>query len=205
MARIVTHLQLRGRTAAEWATNAFTVFEDELALERDTGRFKFGDGVTRYTLLPYATAGSPFDGGVSGVYFADSYPVGGGYQQAAFGSTASPDALGFNAQVPCADFALPPGIYTVFAFANINDFKDATNIAVSLVCATTGDSTNPGQTGRVQLGAVPRAWDDIDLSMMLYVLPGEVGDVTVVVNDDSTGDPPDASIGLTFRRIVDLS
>lgn len=44
-----------GGTAAEWAANDIVPLLRELALETDTRKFKFGDGVTAYSALPYAS------------------------------------------------------------------------------------------------------------------------------------------------------
>ncbi|WP_422057700.1 hypothetical protein [Sphingomonas sp.] len=47
--------QVIGGTVAEWAANDIVPLVRELALETDTGRFKFGNGVTAYSGLPYAS------------------------------------------------------------------------------------------------------------------------------------------------------
>lgn len=61
MAR-VNLIQLRGGTAAAW-TSANPVLElREPGVETDTRRFKFGDGVTAWNSLPYASADSHFLG-----------------------------------------------------------------------------------------------------------------------------------------------
>jgi hypothetical protein len=61
MAR-VNLIQLRGGTAAAW-TSANPVLElREPGVETDTRRFKFGDGVTAWNSLPYASANSHFLG-----------------------------------------------------------------------------------------------------------------------------------------------
>lgn len=53
-----------GGTAAEWAANDIVPLLRELALETDTRKFKFGDGVTAYSALPYASGVSW--GGITG-------------------------------------------------------------------------------------------------------------------------------------------
>lgn len=47
---------MRGNTAAWWAANTPSpvLAPREMCVETDTGRFKFGDGVTAWNMLPYA-------------------------------------------------------------------------------------------------------------------------------------------------------
>jgi len=52
MASII-QIQLRRDTAANWTSNNPTLAQGEPALETDTGRLKFGDGVTAYNSLTY--------------------------------------------------------------------------------------------------------------------------------------------------------
>lgn len=53
---IVEHIQLlRGTSDALSRTNP-VLLAGELGFETDTGKFKFGDGVTRWTGLKYAAA-----------------------------------------------------------------------------------------------------------------------------------------------------
>ena len=47
-------IALKGDTAANWATSALVLLKNEPAVETDTGRFKFGDGVKTFAELPYA-------------------------------------------------------------------------------------------------------------------------------------------------------
>lgn len=44
----------RGDTAANWALANPVLAESELGREKDTNRFKFGDGITAWSGLPYA-------------------------------------------------------------------------------------------------------------------------------------------------------
>ena len=65
-------LQLRGDTAANWASANPTLAARELALETDTSKFKIGDGVTAWNSLPYggiAGQGVP-TGGTAGQVLA---------------------------------------------------------------------------------------------------------------------------------------
>lgn len=47
-------IALKGDTAANWATSALVLLKNEPAVETDTGRWKFGDGVKTFAELPYA-------------------------------------------------------------------------------------------------------------------------------------------------------
>lgn len=46
--------RLRRATASEWVAKNPILEEGEPAVEENTGRIKIGDGVTRWTLLPYS-------------------------------------------------------------------------------------------------------------------------------------------------------
>ena len=48
-------IQIRRGTALEWATANTLLAEGELAAELDTGRFKIGDGITRWNDLIYSS------------------------------------------------------------------------------------------------------------------------------------------------------
>lgn len=56
-------IQLRRGTAAEWTTANPVMAEGEIGIEKDTRKFKFGDGVTAWSALEYAGGGGA--GGVS--------------------------------------------------------------------------------------------------------------------------------------------
>lgn len=49
------NLQLRGGTLAAWASANPVLLAREMGVETDTGRFKIGDGVANWNLLPYAS------------------------------------------------------------------------------------------------------------------------------------------------------
>lgn len=51
---MVVQIQVRRDTAANWTSNDPTLAEGEMGLETDTTFFKFGDGATAWTSLPYA-------------------------------------------------------------------------------------------------------------------------------------------------------
>lgn len=46
-------IQLRGGTAAEWASANPILADREFVVETDTKKSKIGDGVTAYNSLPY--------------------------------------------------------------------------------------------------------------------------------------------------------
>lgn len=50
-------LQVRRDTAADWTSSNPTLAEGEPGLEIGTGKIKYGDGVTAWTSLPYASEG----------------------------------------------------------------------------------------------------------------------------------------------------
>lgn len=53
-----TTIQLRRGTAAAWTGADPTLAEGEVGWETDTGKFKFGDGLSAWTTLAYAAGGS---------------------------------------------------------------------------------------------------------------------------------------------------
>lgn len=57
--------KVRGRPAANWVTDNEVLMDRVLGLETDTDKFKFGDGVTAWNSLPYASGLMPADIGVS--------------------------------------------------------------------------------------------------------------------------------------------
>lgn len=46
-------IRFRRRTKADWLADDPVIAESEPVLERDTGKFKIGDGVSRYSELEY--------------------------------------------------------------------------------------------------------------------------------------------------------
>lgn len=52
-------IQLRGDTAANWATQNPIVAQREMALETDTNQFKIGNGIDTYSALPYGGLNGP--------------------------------------------------------------------------------------------------------------------------------------------------
>lgn len=54
---MVVQIQVRRDTAANWTSNDPTLAEGEMGLETDTTFFKFGDGSTAWTSLPYVQDG----------------------------------------------------------------------------------------------------------------------------------------------------
>lgn len=66
-------IQLKRGTAAQWTTQNPILADGEIGFEKDTGKFKFGNGVGTWTALSYFTSG----GGGSSVGGAVSITVGG--------------------------------------------------------------------------------------------------------------------------------
>jgi hypothetical protein len=65
---MAVQIQLRGGTAAQWASANPVLAERELVVETDTKKIKIGDGVTTYNNLPYnPMVGQPttIDGGTA--------------------------------------------------------------------------------------------------------------------------------------------
>jgi hypothetical protein len=60
-------IQLRRGTAAEWTAANPILALGEPGVETDTGRQKFGDGVTAWNSRPYASKGDKGDPGAPGV------------------------------------------------------------------------------------------------------------------------------------------
>lgn len=59
---IKARFEFKGEVAAVWAEKNPILRQDEPGRERDTGKIKFGDGITRWNDLPYFADGS---GGIS--------------------------------------------------------------------------------------------------------------------------------------------
>jgi hypothetical protein len=55
---MATKIQLRGGTAAQWTAANPILSEREVGIETDTRKFKFGDGVTAWNSLAYASSDS---------------------------------------------------------------------------------------------------------------------------------------------------
>ncbi|MBR1439176.1 MAG: hypothetical protein IJ587_11645, partial [Synergistaceae bacterium] len=50
------HILLKSKKAAEWAQDTSTVLlAGEFGVESDTGKFKIGDGSSKWSARPYAT------------------------------------------------------------------------------------------------------------------------------------------------------
>jgi hypothetical protein len=55
---VKTVIKLRNGTAAQWTSTNPTLVKGELGIETDTNKFKFGDGTTAWTALPYVVTSS---------------------------------------------------------------------------------------------------------------------------------------------------
>ena len=55
---VKTVLKLRNGTAAQWTSTNPTLAKGEMGVETDTNKFKFGDGTTAWTSLPYVATSS---------------------------------------------------------------------------------------------------------------------------------------------------
>jgi hypothetical protein len=63
-------IQLRRGTAAEWTSANPVLADGEFGIEKDTGKFKFGNGTTAWTSLAYWVGGAAWNGGTASGYFA---------------------------------------------------------------------------------------------------------------------------------------
>jgi hypothetical protein len=61
--------QQRYDTAANWASNNPVLLEGEIGIESDTRKFKFGNGSSVWSSLPYATAASTLNPVVASILF----------------------------------------------------------------------------------------------------------------------------------------
>lgn len=52
-------IRIKRDTAEGWALKNLILLEDEIGLEIDTRKFKIGNGLTPYALLPYGTLSGP--------------------------------------------------------------------------------------------------------------------------------------------------
>ncbi|WP_314325417.1 glycosyl hydrolase family 28-related protein [Paenarthrobacter ilicis] len=64
---MANRIQLRRGTSAEWAASNPVLAQGEPGIEKDTGKQKFGDGTTVWSLLPYASVGPQGLQGPAGV------------------------------------------------------------------------------------------------------------------------------------------
>ena len=75
---MTTRIQLRRDTAANWTSSNPVLGQGEPGLEEDTGRLKFGDGVTAWRALHYAAVESTMDGGSATSVYLASQGIDGG-------------------------------------------------------------------------------------------------------------------------------
>lgn len=73
---MTARIQLKNDTAANWASNNPVLLKGELGLEIDTLKFKFGDGVSTWTSLSYASQQSAILNATSPQPTDYNYPVG---------------------------------------------------------------------------------------------------------------------------------
>lgn len=66
-----TRIVLRNDTVAKWSSSNPVLLKGEMGVESDTGKFKFGDGVTAWNDLPYAVPELPEGIGEAKVYLVD--------------------------------------------------------------------------------------------------------------------------------------
>lgn len=62
---MANRIQLRRGTAAQWTAANPVLAQGEPGVESDTGKMKFGNGVTAWLALPYASKGDPGPAGVA--------------------------------------------------------------------------------------------------------------------------------------------
>ena len=71
---VITRIQLRAGTAAQWSSVNPVLASGEMGVESDTRKFKFGvGGSTQWNSIPYASAGGS---GGGGFFVAETSPVG---------------------------------------------------------------------------------------------------------------------------------
>ena len=64
---MVTRIQYRRDTVANWATNNPVLLPGEPGIETDTGKIKYGDGTTAWNSLGYVSIGATGPAGASGI------------------------------------------------------------------------------------------------------------------------------------------
>lgn len=98
------HFQLRRGTKAAWLADNTLLAEGELVLELDTGQYKLGDGVTRYSDLPYGGTVGPKGGdGAAATITVGTVTTG------APGSAAAVQNVG-TASAAELNFTIPAGV-----------------------------------------------------------------------------------------------
>lgn len=69
----ITTIRLRRGTAAQWSSANPVLAAGEMGIETDTRKFKFGNGLTQWNSIPYASAGGSTGGGF---FVSENPPVG---------------------------------------------------------------------------------------------------------------------------------
>jgi hypothetical protein len=67
---MAVQIQIRRGTATEWTSANPTLLQGEAGLETNTGRLKYGDGVTAWNSLPY------FLGDTPSIFVSETTPAG---------------------------------------------------------------------------------------------------------------------------------
>jgi hypothetical protein len=124
---IPTRFQWRQDIAANWAANNPTPLQGEPCLETDTWKWKIGDGVTEYNLLPYAVGDIPstaadldYDNTASGLTATDVQAAIDEVAAASgSGGSGGTDDFKFNSVANYSIYGDAPGTWTVSTVADV--------------------------------------------------------------------------------------
>lgn len=134
--------QTIGGTVAEWAADDIVPLVRELALETDTGKFKFGDGVTAYSALPYGSGVAW--GGVTGT-LSDQADL-----QAALNAKEPTIAGGTTGQYLRGDKSWQPLDKAAVGLGNLSNTVTGTG---GVVLATSPTIVTPAVTTSISISA----------------------------------------------------
>ena len=134
------HIELRNGTAAQWTSTNPILAQGEIGLESDTGKFKFGDGVTAWTGLSYAASSGPAVSTISQSYGDGSD----GNITISSGTTTLTRDMYYNNLTLSGTGVLNPNGYRIFVLNNL-DISNAQAGAINVNGLNGGNAS--GTTG----------------------------------------------------------
>ena len=123
----MTTIRIRRGTAAEWTSRNPVLGDGEPGLEKDTGRQKVGNGVSRWVDLPYAEPNSPADIGAETP--AGAQAKADAAQDNAIEAAATDATTKANARIPLTQRGAANGVAPLDANARVPDVNLPTTLA----------------------------------------------------------------------------